>query len=100
MSARGRLVGVLAIGPKRLGESYAPDEREAIAQLAHGVGIALDVLTVRREHAQDDRLDAILESNRAILAWIARVSDVGEGDLLEQATALARVRGSWPPADV
>ena len=100
MSARGRLVGVLAIGPKRLGESYAPDECEAIEALAHGVGIALDVLTVRREHAQDDRLDAILESNRAILAWIARVSDGGEGGLPEQQTALARVRGSWPPADV
>ena len=100
MSARGRLVGVLAIGPKRLGESYAPDECEAIEALAHGVGISLDVLTVRREHAQDDRLDAILESNRAILAWIARVSDGGEGGLLEQQTALARVRGSWPPADV
>jgi hypothetical protein len=100
MSARGRLVGVLAIGPKRLGESYAPDECEAIAALAHGVGIALDVLTVRREHARDDRLDAILESNRAILAWIARVSDGGEGGLLEQPAALARVRGAWPRADV
>jgi hypothetical protein len=100
MSARGRLVGVLAIGPKRLGESYAPDECEAIAALAHGVGIALDVLTVRHEHARDDRLDAILESNRAILAWIARVSEVGASDLLEQPAALARLRGSWPPADV
>jgi hypothetical protein len=100
MSARGRLVGVLAIGPKRLGESFAPDECEAIGALAHGVGIALDVLTVRREHAKDDRLDAILESNRAILAWIARVSEAGEGDLLAQPAALARLRGSWPPADV
>ena len=100
MSARGRLVGVLAIGPKRLGESYAPDECEAIGALAHGVGIALDVLTVRREHAKDDRLDAILESNRAILAWIARVSDVAAGDLLEQPASHARLRGSWPPADV
>jgi hypothetical protein len=100
MSARGRLVGVLAIGPKRLGESYAPDEREAIGALAHGVGIALDVLTVRSEHTRDDRLDAILESNRAILAWIARGSDVGQGEVREEMTALARVRGSWPPVDV
>jgi hypothetical protein len=100
MSARGRLVGVLAIGPKRLGESYAPDEREAIGELAHGVGIALDVLSARHEHARDDRLDAILESNRAILAWIGRVSGVGEGDFLEQPAALARIRAGWPPADV
>jgi len=64
------------------------------------VGIALDVLTARHEHARDDRLDAILESNRAILAWIARVSGVGEGDFLEQPAALAPMRGTWPPADV
>jgi hypothetical protein len=64
------------------------------------VGIALDVLTARHEHARDDRLDAILASNRAILAWIARVSGVGEGDFLEQPAALAPMRGTWPPADV
>ena len=99
MSARGRLVGVLVIGPKRLGESYAPDECEAIAALAHGVGMAFDVLTVRRESAQDSRLDAILESNRAILAWIERVSEANELEPLQMRSALARFRETFPPAD-
>ena len=82
MSARGRLVGVLVVGPKRLGESYAPDECEAIGELAHGVGIALDVLTVRHEGLRDERIDAILESNRAILAWIARYAQTGDRESL------------------
>lgn len=44
MVARGRLVGALVLGPKRSGESYAPDESSAIAQLAQSVAGALDVL--------------------------------------------------------
>jgi hypothetical protein len=47
MIARGRLVGALILGPKCSGESYAPDESDAIAQLAHGVGGALDILTLK-----------------------------------------------------
>jgi hypothetical protein len=48
MSARGQLVGILVCGPKRHGEPYAPDEREALAKVAHGVGGALDALTAGR----------------------------------------------------
>lgn len=44
MVARGKLVGVLVLGPRRTGESYAPDESVAIAHLALSVGAALDVL--------------------------------------------------------
>lgn len=44
MTVRGRLVGAFIVGPKRSGESYAPDESEAIAHLAMGVGAALDAL--------------------------------------------------------
>ncbi len=44
MAAGGRLLGALVVGPKRLGESFAPDERDAIATLAHGVGVALALL--------------------------------------------------------
>lgn len=44
MLARGRLVGVLVLGPKVSGEAYAPDESAAIAQLAHSVGVALDLI--------------------------------------------------------
>lgn len=48
MIARGRLIGALVLGRKRSGESYAPDESDAVLQLAHSTGTALDVL---REHA-------------------------------------------------
>lgn len=46
MIARGRLIGVLQLGERAGGEAYAPDEVEAIAQFAHGVGSALDSLSV------------------------------------------------------
>jgi hypothetical protein len=48
MVARAQLVGALALGPKRSGESYAPDESHAIMQLAHSVGGALHVLALAR----------------------------------------------------
>ena len=44
MIARGRLIGALIIGPKRSGESYAPDESEAVMQLARDTGTALYAL--------------------------------------------------------
>ncbi len=65
MLARGRLVGVLVLGPKRSGESYAPDESEAIAQLAHDAGAALDVLAMKDGKPAEglhDELRAIRES--------------------------------------
>jgi hypothetical protein len=40
------LVGALVLGPKRSGESYAPDESNAIMQLAREVGAALHILTL------------------------------------------------------
>ncbi len=48
MFARGQLVGALVLGPKRSGESYAPDESHAIMQLAHEVGSALHILTLAK----------------------------------------------------
>jgi hypothetical protein len=48
MIARGQLVGALVLGPKRSGESYAPDESHAIMQLAHEVGSALHILTLAK----------------------------------------------------
>lgn len=47
MVARGRLVGALVLGPKSSGETYAPDESDAIRQVANAVGLALDVLSLR-----------------------------------------------------
>lgn len=54
MLARGRLVGALVLGPKNSGEPYAPDESAAIAQLAHSVGVALDLLGARTAGANED----------------------------------------------
>jgi hypothetical protein len=44
MISRGRLIGALLLGPKRSQESYAPDESNAIEDLAHHLGGVLDVL--------------------------------------------------------
>lgn len=44
MVSRGTLVGVLACGAKGDGESYAPDESEALLAVAQGVGHALDAM--------------------------------------------------------
>jgi hypothetical protein len=52
MAAGGRLLGALVVGPKRLGESFAPDERDAIAALAHGVGVALALLSASTAPAE------------------------------------------------
>lgn len=43
--ARGTLVGVLICGSKADSEVYAPDESEALQQLADGVGTALGLLS-------------------------------------------------------
>ncbi len=68
MLARGHLIGALALGPKRSGESYAPDESLAIAQLAHGVGVTLDLLTVRTRGADDEIVAAIRSLEASNLA--------------------------------
>ncbi len=65
MLARGRLVGALVLGPKSSGEPYAPDESAAIAQLAHGVGVALDLLGARPAQA-DEEIRASLRSLEAL----------------------------------
>jgi len=45
MFARGKLYGVLALGERAGGEAYAPDEVDALSQLANGVGAALEALS-------------------------------------------------------
>lgn len=72
MLARGKLVGVLSLGLKRSGEAYAPDESDAIAQLAHDAGSALDVLSMEREASQESVLGAIRERLDAIVDLLQR----------------------------
>lgn len=59
MIARGRLAGVLLLGPRRSSESYAPDEAEAIAEIARGVAGALEALDEKRSDGVDAVLHAI-----------------------------------------
>jgi hypothetical protein len=83
MLARGRFVGALVIGPKRSHEPYAPDESAAIAEVAHGVGIALDLLGVGRNDSTPALLDAIAALDRSINALPEAIVDhmnVARGD--------------------
>ncbi len=75
MASRGRLIGALVLGPKVTGETYAPDESDAIAQLAHAVGVALDALGVGNEKSRDLMLDGI----RAVLSGLQAVSQKLDG---------------------
>jgi hypothetical protein len=65
MLSRGRLLGALVLGPKRSGETYAPDEVQAIAQVAHAVGTTLELLDVKREDKDDRLLNAIESLDRS-----------------------------------
>jgi hypothetical protein len=63
MISRGRLVGTLVCGPKRDGEAYAPDEYDALVELAHGVGTTFDTLSTTRpdvDRETEEKLNLIL----------------------------------------
>jgi hypothetical protein len=62
MIARGALIGALVCGPKSNGESFAPDELKALSGMAHGVGVALDALTIRTEIGIEPLRAAITEA--------------------------------------
>ena len=51
MVSRGELMGALVCGAKCDGETYAPDESDALLTLARSVGTALDTLTLRNGDA-------------------------------------------------
>lgn len=59
MIARGQLVAALVLGAKRSGESYAPDESAAIAELATSTAAALDVLSLEGQGQPDAALERI-----------------------------------------
>jgi hypothetical protein len=46
LQVRGELIGALALGPKRGGEAYAPDERDALESLAQALASLLDALEI------------------------------------------------------
>jgi hypothetical protein len=85
MVARGRLVGTLVLGPKRSGESYAPDESDAVAQLAHDVGTALDVLSMKQGNERDSLVagvEAVIEGMRQLPERVAEALEKRETRLI------------------
>lgn len=74
MLSRGALVGVLACGLKRDGDAYAPDERDALTELAQCVGRQLDMLAADRE--ADAALPALQAQFDALRADIRELIDV------------------------
>ena len=64
MITRGQMLGAIAIGPKRSGEPYAPDESDAISELANGVATSLDVISLSSEKREDSLLAGIEELQR------------------------------------
>ncbi len=66
MVSRGQLLGVLLCGERAGGEAYAPDEVDALAVFAHGVGSAFDGLH-----------DGVLHStsNDEVLAAVRKLGD-------------------------
>jgi len=65
MTARGQLLGVVVLGARRSGETYAPDETSAISQLAASLGAAVDVLASRNgKGAVEDHVSASIDALR------------------------------------
>jgi hypothetical protein len=60
IGARG-LGEFLVCGSKRSGEAYAPDERNALLQLAHGVAVALDAVHISELQRDNARFRAALQ---------------------------------------
>jgi hypothetical protein len=74
MIARGALMGALVCGSKPSGESLPPDERKALAAVAHGVGITFDSLAGRNANALESLREAIAEMRDAIVQELRALS--------------------------
>jgi hypothetical protein len=74
MMARGTLIGTLVCGAKPGAEPYAPDERDALRAVAHGVGMALDTLAGERE-GLDAAIRALPEQFAALRAEIRELRE-------------------------
>lgn len=70
MTSRGRLLGIIVLGPRRSAEIYAPDETAAIALLAESVAAALDVLQTR--DGRSDVLERIVASVESLREELVR----------------------------
>ncbi len=80
MVARGRLIGALLLGPKRSHEAYAPDESQAIEEVAHGVAGALDVLSQQAATSENRTIEELRALRLAISEGFASLSARFERD--------------------
>ena len=78
MTVRGQLVGALACGSKPEGETFAPDEINALEGLAAAVGVCLDALSVVALQREVARIANGLEPALA-LAELRRLATSGVG---------------------
>lgn len=69
--ARGQMYGAMVLGPKRSGESYAPDESSAIEQVALAIASALDALALGDSRRTDALAVGILSIQESLV-------DIGE----------------------
>ena len=85
MTARGQLLGVVVLGARRSGETYAPDETSAISQLATSLGAALDVFATRNgKTGVEDHVVASIDALReelvsAVTALGLEIAAANEG---------------------
>ena len=86
MVASGRFVGALVLGPKSSGESYAPDESDAILQLAQSVATTLEILSTRAVGINDALLTAVQELRRDIRGLRAVFARSGGAQLGDETT--------------
>lgn len=75
MVARGRLVGALVLGPKRSGESYAPDEASAIQQLGHSLAGALDIFTLKQNDGAAQQVEVMRTGFAQLSAQLSQIAD-------------------------
>jgi len=73
MFARGEMVGVMVLGPKLSGESYAPDETRAIEQIASVIASSLDSLALDQSRRNDVLLDGLLSIQESLTDMSARL---------------------------
>lgn len=78
MVARGRVKGALVIGPKSSDEPYAPDESEAIEQVAHSVAAALEVLQLKSSSSERATADALAALTAALNRNTTRLDEIAE----------------------
>lgn len=57
--AKGRVVGVLALGPRHGGDHISPGERDVLMLMANQIAVAVDHAAIHRDHLESEKLALI-----------------------------------------